>query len=394
MVVLDLFSGCGGLSAGLIKAGLNVAWANEIDRDAAQSFSKTHANTKMFNEDIKVFTSRILAREKNCPAVGGVDLIVGGPPCQGFSGYNRFRDLNDERNSLAFDFIRLVDILKPQGVLIENVPGMLNLEGGVVFKKILLSLQSLGFETDYGIVQSGNFGIPQNRWRLFIFAHQKKTKKFRFPVGGYEFPKTTLFGAKDHKHAVIKPESRVGDLFDPLLPYVTVYDAISDLPSFNNGEVADTSYRSEPMSEYQKRLRGTCKIVSNHISPKLGGLHMQRLKSLPRKEGACWSDLPEHLQPKNLKKYGPKSFNNRFGRLSWNGIFNTMVTRVTPYWGRVIHPDDTRLLSVRECARAQSFNDDFIFHGGLTSITKQIGNAVPPFVAEAIGKEIIRFMEA
>jgi DNA (cytosine-5)-methyltransferase 1 len=391
--ILDLFSGCGGLSSGLAKAGCDVAWANEIDNDAAQSFSTIHPNTKMFNEDIKVFISRVLEGDAQCPSPGKVDVIVGGPPCQGFSGYNRFRELNDERNSLVFDFIKLVDILKPKGVLIENVPGMLNLEKGVVCKRILESLQELSFYTELGIMQGGHFGIPQNRWRLFIFAHREKSKKFSFPTGSYAFPKTTVFGAKDFKSAIIKPHGKISDLFNPLLPHATVREAISDLPSFNNGELSADVYKFDPSCTYQKLLRGNSIKVSNHLSPKLGSLNIRRIRNLPKKDGVGWSDLPEELQPRNLKKYGPKDFNNRFGRLSWDGIFNTIVTKIEPYWGRVIHPEDERVLSVRECARAQSFSDDCVFHGGITSCTRQIGNAVPPLLAEAIGVEIINFFK-
>jgi DNA (cytosine-5)-methyltransferase 1 len=391
--VLDLFAGCGGLSCGLNKAGFTTKWANEIDRDAAQTFANYHKKTNLFNEDVKIFTQRILDKDKDCPSVGEVDLLIGGPPCQGFSGYNRHRNLDDARNSLAFDFLKIADILNPRAILIENVPGMLSLENGIVAERILGSLEKLGYQSEMGIIQSGNFGVPQNRWRVFIVAFKGLNIGYQFPKLTHNFPRTTLFGATNYKRHILKTVQRPDDLFyDQLLPFCTVADAISDLPSIMNGENFEGSYNSSPQSKLQEHFRENSNAVFNHITVKMGPLNMARIENLPKKNGACWSDLPVDLQPKNLRKYGPTSFNNRFGRLSWDGIFNTIVTKTEPYWGRVIHPADERVLSVRECARAQTFPDDFHFSGGITSCYRQIGNAVPPKVAENLGYSIQEFL--
>ena len=276
----------GGLSCGLSKAGFETKWANEIDALAAKTFSHFHNDSVVFNEDIKLFIQRILDNDEKCPGVGEVDLLIGGPPCQGFSGYNRFRNLDDERNSLAYEFLKVADILKPRAVLMENVPGMLSLENGIVVDRILDSLESLGYQPEMGIIQSGNFGVPQNRWRVFIVAFKKSKIEFKFPKPTHDFPRTTLFGAKNYKRYIIKTLSRTDDLFyTKLLPFSTVSDAISDLPPIKNGEEFVGNYSSKPRSEFQEHAREKSTGVVNHITAKMGPLNMERIKNLPQKKG-------------------------------------------------------------------------------------------------------------
>jgi DNA (cytosine-5)-methyltransferase 1 len=162
-----------------------------------------------------------------------------------------------------------------------------------------------------------------------------------------------------------------------------------------NGEGTEVSdYESEPESEYQLTLRDGSKKVYDHICTNHGAIMLERMRAIPKHPGAGWLDLPERLKPKNLLRHGDNRYDNRFGRLHWEGTFNTILTKPYPYWGRVIHPEQDRVLSVRECARAQSFPDSVRFSGSLSDKYKQVGNAVPPILAKAIGLKIVRAIEA
>jgi DNA (cytosine-5)-methyltransferase 1 len=394
--VLDLFAGCGGLSLGLERAGFNIAWANEIDSDACESYSSVHHKTEIFNEDINIFIKKVIAEEKFCPQVGEVDLLVGGPPCQGFSGYNRYSNPSDPRNSLVESYLSFVQVIKPKFLLMENVPGMLKMEDGKVVRLISDALESIGYQTKLGILQCGNFGIPQNRWRVFIFGSKKSLTIPEFPTPTHKFPRTTLFGAKSFRENVIKLATEDEDLFLPKpSKNLTVYDAISDLPATLNGcKDEEYDYTNSKISRFQKMMREGSKKITDHIATNLGPVMFSRVSAVPKKPGAGWLDLPEELKPKNLSKHGDKRYENRFGRLWWEGIFNTVVSKPEPYWGRVIHPTQDRVITVREAARAQSLPDRLQFNGKLSSKYKQVGNAVPPIIAERIGLEIMKVINS
>jgi DNA (cytosine-5)-methyltransferase 1 len=189
---------------------------------------------------------------------------------------------------------------------------------------------------------------------------------------------------------VIKPPVSGLDLFHQIAPHVTVADAISDLPLIENGCGEDESiYGVAPNSIYQSNLRNNCQKVWNHRCNRLGELMLTRCKAVPKRPGAGWLDLPQELKPRNLARHGDKRYDNRFGRLHWEGTFNTILTKVEPYWGRVFHPEQNRVISVRECARAQGFNDSVRFFGSLAECYAQVGNAVPPILGKVIGAKII-----
>jgi DNA (cytosine-5)-methyltransferase 1 len=389
--VLDLFAGCGGLSSGLRNSGLQVKWANENWKPAYETYKKTHPETELFTDDAADLLARIGIDDASFPEAGEIDVITGGPPCQGFSGFNRHRNPADPRNSLLDVYLGFVDQLRPKLVLLENVPGMLSLDNGDVATALLAAFSELGYSTSVGLLQAGYYGLPQNRWRTFICATAEGVRRPTFPTPTHQFNNVMIHGRSAFriKLQIIKPHSDA-DLFMNLKPRTTVRDALGDLPPVSlidpNG---NGSYRSKPSSEYQKYLRDENFQVTDHVCAGIKPITLERIMAVPRKPGAGWCDLPEHLKPKNLVRHGDNRYPNRYGRLDWNGTFNTILTRPHPYWSRVIHPEENRLLSVRECARAQSFEDTVSFSGTISQRYKQIGNAVPPMLAKKLGEMII-----
>ncbi len=381
MNAFDLFAGAGGLSLGMEKAGITVKWANEIDPNACQTYRNSHPYTTLYMEDANVLLSHIINGDENLPRPGEVDIIVGGPPCQGFSGFNRFRNPNDPRNSLMETYLAFVDYFKPHYILLENVPGMLSLGEGTTPRLLLTTLKELGYNTRLGILQAGYYGLPQNRWRVFIWGAYGDLKPPFFPQPTYNFPKTTVIGATQFRDNIIRPNKED----KCLLPFVTVGDAISDLPTIENGSGLDeVMYTSEPLSEYQIKLRNEKGLTYNHVTKKLGSLQLERCKALSGRNGSGWNDLPIELKPRNLLRHGDSRYPNRFGKLSKDGIFNTILSEANPYWSAVFHPDQDRVISVRESARAQSFPDSVRIYGKLGSQYRQIGNAVPVLLAYEI----------
>jgi DNA (cytosine-5)-methyltransferase 1 len=287
-------------------------------------------------------------------------------------------------------FLDFVVILQPRHLLIENVPGMLSMDSGKVVRGLLASLEEIGYSTRLGILQAGYYGLPQNRWRVFIWG-AKHARPPEFPEPTHQFPRTTIFGGKEFRSAVVKPAVAEPSLFGSLLPTVTVGDAIRDLPAIPNGcGVDQADYLAQPGSPYQRCLRGSQAILFDHRTTRLGETQMQRCQAVPKVPGAGWLDLPQHLKPKNLLRHGDQRYDNRFGRLHWAGTFNTILSAAHPYWGAVFHPEQDRVISVRESARAQGFPDSVRFMGPMTSRYEQVGNAVPPPLAAAIVAAFLR----
>ena len=390
---LDLFSGCGGLATGLTWAGLRTAWANEIDDDACQTFTRNHPDVEVFNQSITDFLVGVEERRGGYPKKGQVDLLAGGPPCQGFCQINRHRALTDPRNSLVELYLRAVELLRPRALLMENVTGMLTLGGGKAVQVVTSALISLNYTVSLLVLQAGAFGLPQNRWRIFILGVDKSCSSIEMPRPTHAFHKTSFTGmGKWRAHVIGWSQS---DLLQNMQASVSVKDAISDLPL----AAADTigmsvRYRAAASSDYQKLLRGAdARSVDDHVCANVEPLTLKRIRAIP--PGGGWLDLPKSLQPGNLARFvnNAGTFSSRYGRLAWKGTFATIVTKPEPYWGRYIHPESDRLLSVRECARAQSFPDAFSFSGSLSSRYRQIGNAVPPLLGKCLGIQIRKALE-
>ena len=349
--VIDLFSGAGGLSQGFRDAGCNIISAVEINKNLSQTFRNNFKKTKIFEEDIsKVKSKDLLVNESK------VDIIIGGPPCQGFSmSCKRIRGngifLNDKRNKLFKEFVRIINDLKPKIFLMENVPGILNIFQGKTKNQILSIFKSIGYDAKVKVLLAADYGVPQLRKRAFFIGNN---------LG-------------------IDPEF----LFPPKInkDYITVEDAIFDLPFIKSGEGKfETIYKKKPSTEYQKKMRAGVKKLYNHISTKHDDKIINIIKML--KEGEGRNNLPKKFQTKSIHS-------GSYMRIVKNKPSYTITTRFdTPPVGRVTHPIADRALTAREAARLQSFPDDFIFIGKRTHIGIQIGNAVPPLLAYEIAKNL------
>lgn len=349
---IDLFAGGGGLSHGLIEAGFDVRVGVEIDHEAAITLGKNHKQTIVIESDIQKIDSLEIIQSGNLRGEE-IALVAGGPPCRGFSTSNRKnRNLQNPLNHLYEHFFRIVADLSPKMFLFENVEGLRSLANGMVLKDILEIGKKLGYQTNYWLISSENFSVPQRRKRVLFIGSKRK-----------QISLTHLAGK----------------------PLVTVRQAIDDLPSLENGNSSEvlTYKRSTNLSEYQKmmRLKNTGSTVNNNKVSKNGELAITRYKLIP--QGGNWQSLPPSL----MSNY--KNLENCHGwiyyRLKWDEP-SIVISNFRK--NMLIHPEEHRGLSVREAARLQSFPDDYIFYGNLGSQQQQIANAVPPMMAKAIGIQL------
>lgn len=343
--VIDLFSGVGGLSLGFEKKGFDVVLANEYDSSIAEAYTYNHKNTKMITGDIRDLDfEETFGKYKN-----KIDVIIGGPPCQGFSQKGKRKTIHDERNFLFKYYIKVVELVKPKYFVMENVPNLLTAENGYFKKKIEELFDKLGYEIQEGVVNAADYGVPQNRRRAII-------------IGKLNAPAPQL-PISNNKH-------------------VSIWDAISDLAFLESGEGQEIqNYKYSPKSEYQKLLRENSMKLNNHVATKHTDLALERLNMIPPNAGK--EVLPKEHLTKSI-------YSGTWTRMSKNEISVTITTRFdTPSSGKFIHPYLNRAITVREAARLQSFPDDFIFIGKKSSQMKQVGNAVPPILASAIADVIM-----
>lgn len=386
-LLIDLFSGAGGLSCGLQMVGFQAILANEREPIYAETYKYNHTETNVVVSDIREVNATVIKNDLNLKK-GEIDLLAGGPPCQGFSINAPIRSLSDSRNHLFKDYLRFVEVFLPKIVLIENVPGIISLGKGTVVKAIYQELETLGYSVQHKILFAGHYGIPQMRFRTIFIALRGKNRQIQFPQPTHNAQAVANFaGAKELCLKVLP-------LFQQnLKPQTSVWDAISDLPSIPSGaknEKVDYAFL-EPQSEYQYLLRNDSSYVQNHSCSNLGKINLERLKYIP--QGGSWRDIPFELLPAGLKRARRSDHTKRYGRLAPNGLCSTILTKCDPHWGSFFHPTQDRILSVREAARIQSFPDDYYFTGPLTQQYEQVGNAVPPLMAKAIGQTIIKMLE-
>ena len=336
--VIDLFSGVGGLSLGFRMAGFEIILANEIDKEISESYKLNHPETEMINEDItKLDIETIFGAYKNT-----IDVVIGGPPCQGFSQKGKRKSIDDERNFLFKYFFKVVETLKPKYFLMENVPNLLTTEKGYFKKEIEYLFGNIGYKINSGILLASDYGIPQNRKRAFILGK----------LGDSELK-----------------------LPDALNITTTIWDAISDLAYLNSGEGEfKQNYKFEPQSNYQELMRKDSEYLYNHIATKHSKIALERLKLIPPNKGK--EVLPKEHLTKSI-------YSGTWTRMNKDERSVTITTRFdTPSSGKFTHPFLDRAITVREAARIQSFPDNFVFYGSKTSQMKQVGNAVPPLLSK------------
>ncbi len=380
MKSVDFFSGAGGLTCGLNMAGFDSILGSDINKTYAQTFAKNHPQAHVITNDIKELSEHEIFRLVGLK-VGELDLIAGGPPCQGFSINAPIRSLDDQRNHLFKEYLRIAEVLRPKAILIENVPGIVSLGKGTVVEAIYKHLNNMGYAVAHKILFAGHYGVPQMRFRT-IFIAIRDRDKVEFPEPTHDATANTNFaGAKE---LCIK----ISPLFSQHLKNkTTVWDAISDLPELDVGQIInDLAYTNQPQSEYQEILRIGSNRIFNHGCAKLGAGNLERLKYIP--QGGSWRDIPYDLLPAGLKKARRSDHTKRYGRLHPDELCSTVLTKCDPHWGSFFHPTQNRAISVREAARIQSFPDHYIFTGSLTEQFEQVGNAVPPLMAKAIGETI------
>lgn len=357
---IDLFCGAGGLSEGFRQAGFRVLAGNDIDPFAAKTFAATHPEAKFLPGPIEDISARDFLKAAGLKK-GELDCLIGGPPCQAFSVYNHRRGMHDKRSSLFREYLRIVEGLMPKWVVMENVTGITSVGDGQAVEKIISGLGELGYTVETCILRAEEYGVPQERRRIF-FLGNRLGLPIRWP-------------ARTHGPG--------------LMPFVTVWDAIGDLPPLKNGEDPDRPlcYRTTPKSEYQAYLRGNATQVANHAAPRLAPINLKRMKYIP--EGGSWRDVPIDLLPAGMKRARRCDHTKRYGRLRKDGLSSTILTKCDLHWGAYIHPEQDRVLTVREAARMQSFPDWFQFVGPRTEQYVQVGNAVPPLLAKRVGLALI-----
>lgn len=380
MKSIDLFAGAGGLSCGLGLAGFNPILANELVEAHANTYQKNHQDTQVVIGDVRKVCEANLKRKLGLKK-GELDLLAGGPPCQGFSVNAPIRDLDDERNHLFKDYLRVAAELLPKAILIENVPGIVSLGKGTVVQQIYKELELLGYSVGHRILYAGHYGVPQTRFRTIIIAI-KGNVDVTFPEPEYNSTAVANFAGARELCISVPP------LFaQELSPQTTVHDALSDLPAIDSGSKNEPmKYLKKADGNYQKVLRKGSKLVYNHSCNGLGKVNLERLKYIP--QGGNWTDIPHDMLPKGMQRARRSDHTKRYGRLHPDGLCSTILTKCDPHWGAFIHPEQDRVLSVREAARIQSFPDTYHFYGSLQQQYEQVGNAVPPFLAKKIGETI------
>lgn len=387
LTFLDLFSGAGGLSEGLTEAGFHCLFANEIVASYANTYRVNHGDTTVATCDIRELDARQI-RESLGLQKGAIDLVAGGPPCQGFSINAPVRSVNDNRNHLFKEFLRFVEEFEPRGVLIENVPGLVSFEKGSTLHAILDALAALGYGADVRILGAAYYGVPQMRWRTIVLGlRNSELPSGAFPTPLFHAPIRPNFATRFDGHQLVSIPTA-----ERCAKYVSVREAIGDLPPLQSGEKGAPvkEYACQPFSDYQKRSRRGSPGVYNHEAADLSTINLRRLKYIA--PGGNWTNIPRELLPEGMKRARTSDHTMRYGRVRPDGLASTILTKCDPHWGAYFHYDQDRSFTVREAARIQSFPDHFIFSGTLSEQFAQVGNAVPPLLARAVGLSLKTYL--
>lgn len=383
--VADLFSGAGGLSAGFDAAGFELAFALDKDADSCSTYERNFGFAPE-HASITDFEPSDLAGK-----LADVDVILGGPSCQTFSTQGRrfkWADPDDERTKLWTHMLALVDEVRPRAFLLENVPGLSH--KGLAYEKdgraqgeIVTHFEKLGYTLRAAILLAADFGVPQLRRRLFVVGVEKGVE--------FEFPEPTHLGAwrRDSREKWEEERIRRG-----LLRHLAVRDAIGDLPPLLTGSRPANTYLRDAESGYEKLMRvGWKGELRDHQVRALGEKHLELVRHVP--PGGTWRDIPPHLLPERFQGGMRRTDStNLFGRLDFDLPAYTITTQFNNVTGGCFtHPSENRALSVREGARLQSFPDRFEFTGTVSSRCRQIGNAVPPLLAQHLAYALAKALD-
>lgn len=348
MNAIDLFAGCGGLSKGFMDAGFDILVGVDNDQAALNTFAKNHNGAIAMNADLS--KQETFDEIKKIAGNRSIDVIIAGPPCQGFS-LTGSRNFDDKRNKLYLAVIEMVKQYQPKGFIIENVPGMATLYDGQIKNEILKRFKKLGYNIECQILCAADYGVPQLRRRLIFMGIRKD-------IGTPCFP---------------KPK------FQPS-QYITCREAISDLPS-RESELGDEEdkYVTEPLTIYQRLMRGDAKILYNHVATNHTQMVKDTIALVP--EGGNYKDLPPGWGES-------RKFNEAWTRYDGDKPSKTIDTGHRNHF----HYKYNRVPTIRENARLQSFPDDFVFTGTRTQQNRQVGNAVPPLLGQALAEVMLKII--
>lgn len=330
----------------------------------AEAYRINHPNVRMYEGDIAKLEVGKILDELNLN-VGDVSVLVGGPPCQAYSTVGK-RLIDDPRGALFQQYFRILKELEPEIFVFENVKGLLSMGGGELLSTIVELFESIGYHTQYRVLNAADYGTPQIRERVIIVG-TRDASGFDFPAPTHQSPASANGGRSD-------------------LPlYLTLGEAIGDLPSIQNGESSDR-YRSAPQNAFQEAMRAdNAKILRDHLSPANNDRLRMIMELLP--EGGGPSDLPPDIRPTS-------GFANTYCRLWWDRPSTTITRNLgTPSSSRCIHPKDARALTTREGARLQGFPDSYVFFGSRADKNLQIGNAVPTPLSSAIADSVRAYLD-
>ena len=282
---------------------------NDIDEFAAATFAEMHPEAAFLSGPVEDISASALLKAAGLRK-GELDCLVGGPPCQAFSIYNHQRGMHDARSGLFQQYLRLVRGLKPRWVVMENVAGITSVGGGEAVSQILKALSDLGYTVDMRVLRAEDYGVPQERRRVSFVGNR---------VG----------------RPVVWPEPTHGPVG---LPYVTVWDAIGDLPKLENGEAPREAlpYRAAAFSGFQAKCRGNATVVTHHEAPRLAAINLNRMKHIP--EGGSWRDIPFDLLPAGMKLARRCDHTKRYGRLRRDGLSSTILTKCDVHSLERLHP--------------------------------------------------------
>ncbi|MDP9766632.1 DNA cytosine methyltransferase [Deinococcus enclensis] len=373
--IIDLFSGTGGFSLGFEMTGrFRVLGGVELLTSSAATFAANHPNAKIINDDILKISPEIFSGQTGIKEQD-VNLVIGGPPCQGFSSIRPFRSLeeDDPRNNLYESFAVYVRHFQPEYFVMENVVGLVTHNNGNTIKQIVASFEEMGYVTDWRVLNAVHYGVPQRRERVVMIG-SRISEVIMFPEPTHYFEARSMMARSHEKLILTSPLSE-----HQLLPAVTVDDAINDLPPLESGESANEYVCSEPRNKFQLLMRENSSTISMHESTR----HSAKMLEIIRHSGANIYALPDGMVT--------SGFSTSYSRLEADEPSVTLtVNFVHPASNKCIHPHQDRALTPREGARLQSFPDTFVFKGNRQQIVKQIGNAVPPLLGKAIAESLLK----
>lgn len=368
---VSLFAGAGGCSLGFQQAGYDVLFATDIDADAVDSYRRNFARTPCEAADVRSLDANLLLHRIGLRH-GQLDILLGGPPCQGFSSAG-MKSGDDPRNSLLWHYVRLLEGLGPKWFVMENVEGLLTSGGGLHVRDATAAFLEAGYSVNLEKIYAQGYGVPQRRKRVLIVGN-RLGHDFVFPD-----PSTRFSGNIFRKGEV------------------TFATAVGDLPPATQASAPAIPYATSPKNELQAYLRGETKAVADHNAPAMPGLQLERVRHLG--PGQTMKDLPEHLQHESFRRRAFRRVmdgtpvDRRGGaphglkRLIADEPCLTITSAATREF---VHPTEDRLLTLRECARLQTFPDTFEFAGSAASRIQQIGNAIPPMLAQTIAEYLAR----